>query len=352
MRQYWLPVFCLGVALAIAGCHNENAESVPLFDRKISFADKYFDVLAFDQERAIVVGYAGKALLTEDGGRTWTTLKTGTDRALYSVIFVNSNEGWISGQYGLILHTTDGGQTWERQQSGTILFLFAIDFIDTREGWAVGDKATYLHTTDGGRTWRQATMARTAGASAEEELISNEPVLYDVHFVDRNTGWIVGEFGKIYATVDGGRSWVEQQQSLLGGEGLYDSLDLPSFFGAHFVDRMNGLASGLEGRIASTHNGGKTWKFEPFDLKIPLVDPLFHVHQFTDRTGWAVGAASEVVRKESPADPWRRASMGMEIHGWMRGTDWFDKDNGWMVGSYGQIYHTTDGGTTWLPCLG
>jgi photosystem II stability/assembly factor-like uncharacterized protein len=29
-----------------------------------------------------------------------------------------------------------------------------------------------------------------------------------------------------------------------------------------------------------------------------------------------------------------------------------DRQNGWLVGGYGLILHTTDGGETWLPCFG
>ena len=38
-------------------------------------------------------------------------------------------------------------------------------------------------------------------------------MLYDVQFIDPKTGWIVGEFGKIYHTKDGGETWTEQQES-------------------------------------------------------------------------------------------------------------------------------------------
>ena len=29
-----------------------------------------------------------------------------------------------------------------------------------------------------------------------------------------------------------------------------------------------------------------------------------------------------------------------------------DKNDGWIVGGFGLILHTTDGGKTWLPSLG
>lgn len=355
MHHFQLSIWLYGLAVLLAlGCHSEVPEGLDemLLPAKIGVPDKFYDVQALDAQRAIVVGYAGKILMTEDAGRSWTIQNSGTKQALYSVEFVSATEGWIAGQEGTVLHTVDGGKTWERQESGTLLYLFALDFLDEKEGWIVGDKATYLRTTDGGRTWRQAKLARSSGLSEEDALVSQDPVLYDVQFIDRTTGWIVGEFGKIYHTKDGGKTWKEQQESLLGASGLYDVLDIPTFFGVHFIDRNNGLVTGLEGRVARTRDGGQSWKFEEFDVEIPLIDPLFRPHQFADTTAWSVGAAGEVVRQPARSQAWRRAEMGMEVLSWLRGIDFYDQNHGWIVGGYGLILRTEDGGKTWLPSMG
>ena len=341
----------LAVLLAIAGCHREAPGDLPLFERKISIADKFYDVRALDAARAVVVGYGGKILMTEDGGRSWQVRPSGTDRALYSVEFIDANTGWVSGQDGVILHTADGGKTWTRQVSGTVVYLFAIDFIDQRNGWAVGDRSTYVRTADGGKTWHLGKVGAAERLSADEALLSQEPVLYDVQFLDADTGWIVGEFGNIYHTTDGGKTWAAQQETLLGA-GIFVTLDLPTFFGVQFIDRLNGIAAGLEGRVARTRDGGQNWKFEKFDLKRPIIDPLYQPFQFPDTTGWAVGGAGEVARQAAAAGAWQRASLGMEILTWLRGVHFLDHDNGWIVGGYGLILHTSDGGKTWLPSAG
>jgi len=79
---------------------------------------------------------------------------------------------------------------------------------------------------------------------------------------------------------------------------------------------------------------------------------LFGVFQFPDTTAWSVGAAGEVVRQPSPGVPWQRAPLGMEVLTWLRKVHFIDKDNGWIVGGFGLILHTTDGGETWLPAVG
>ncbi len=353
MRQFRSSVWwAVAIVLAVVGCHKEKPEDLPPAPRKIGLSDKFYDVVARGEKSAIVVGYGGKILMTEDGGRTWDQRPSGTDQALYSVDFIDANKGWISGQDGLILRTTDGGKTWTPQNSGTTLYLFDLDFVNEREGWVVGDRATYLHTTNGGETWALAKIKSTEShLSADEALLAQEPVLYDVQFFDEQHGWIVGEFGNIFYTSDAGRTWTSQQETLLG-DGIFDAMDLPTFFGVHFVDGTNGLAAGLDGRIARTQNAGAKWTFEKFDLKRPIIDPLYNPFQFPDTTAWAVGAAGEVVRQNAPGAPWVRQSLGMEIVTWLRGIDFLDTNNGWIVGGYGLILRTTDGGQTWLPSIG
>ena len=348
---------CVALLLGLAsvsvwtGCHKE-VQDVPLLARLIGVSDKFYDVQALDADHAVVVGYGGKILITSDGGFTWSQVPSGTDGALYRVRFIDANTGWVSGQDGIILHTTDGGKTWQRQTTNTTVYLFALHFLDRNNGWAVGDKSIALETHDGGTTWtlRKVTTQAQKDLNPDEAIAVADPILYDVQFIDANTGWIVGEFGKIFHTVDGGKIWTEQEQTLIGGE-VPDALDLPTLFGLHLIDGQQGVASGLDGKIARTHDGA-TWKFEKMKLDYPIVDPLFNPFVFADGTGWAVGAAGEVVRLTSPGGEWQRVKLGMEVLTWMRGMYWLDENNGWVVGGYGLILHTKDGGKTWIPSLG
>ncbi len=340
------------LALAVAGCHGGVPEDIPSADtRKITIADRFYDVVALDAKKAVVCGYAGKILMTEDAGYTWQIIPSGTDKALYSLHFADPTHGWIVGQEGLILHSGDGGKSWARQTSGATVYLFSVAFVNAQEGWAVGDKATFVHTSDGGKSWTLGKLASNTGLTADQQLLAQEPVLYDVKFLDARTGWIVGEFGNIYHTTDGGRTWKTQQGTLIG-EGIYDSLDLPTFFGAAFSDASNGVAVGLETKIARTRDGGAKWAFDQLDVKDGTGDPLYQPFIFPDTTAWAVGAAGMVVHQRSTGEPWLRVPLGMEVNTWLRGIHFLNKDDGWVVGGFGLIMHTTDGGKTWLPALG
>jgi len=76
------------------------------------------------------------------------------------------------------------------------------------------------------------------------------------------------------------------------------------------------------------------------------------VTELPDGTRWGVGAAGEVI-KRGPADPaWVRAKIGQDVLTWLRGIHFSDQQHGWMVGGFGLIFRTTDGGKSWLPSQG
>src|SRR5207249_4593082 len=116
-------------------------------------------------------------------------------------------------------------------------------------------------------------VAMEADISGGESMAAADPILYDVKFVDATNGWIVGEFGKIMHTADGGETWHVQEKTLMEGTGIFDPIDLPTLYGVSMLDTQ-------------------------------------------------------------------------------RGRSFSDQQNGWMVGGYGLIYRTTDGGKTWLPSQG
>ena len=362
MRLWFVSVGLALCAFVATGCHRE-VEMIPLATRTIYATDRFYDVQALGKDGAIVVGYGGKILVTADGGRNWDIRPSGVSDGLFAVKMVDATHGWIVGQDGLILHTTDGAKTWERQDShATIqdrdsppqpIYLFAVEALDAQHAFAVGDRSIMVTTSDGGVTWKPKKVVAVS-ADQSESIVAADPVLYDVKFLDSQRGWIVGEFGKIFHTTDGGETWHEQQKTLMDGTSIVDPLDLPTLFGVHLKGGDEALAAGLEGHIARTTDAGQHWKFDSIevDANVPLVDPLFDVTELEDGSGWAVGAAGEVVRREAGATAWKRAKLGQDVLTWLRGVDFADGQHGWLVGGYGLIFRTTDGGKSWLPAQG
>src|SRR5438876_852445 len=223
MRRACIPIATALLAIGV-GCHRE-VEMVPLIEKTIYITDRFYDVQALSTDRAVVVGYGGKIIETTDGGRSWEQHPSGVEHALYAVRFVDDQHAWISGQDGVILHTEDGGKTWQKQESNAIfqdtdgsktqLYLFGLHALDQDHAWAVGDRSILTSTVDGGKTWRaRKVVRREPGEAAWRGAKLGQDGLtwrHGISFSDQQHGWLVGGYGLIYRTTDGGKSWLPSQ---------------------------------------------------------------------------------------------------------------------------------------------
>jgi photosystem II stability/assembly factor-like uncharacterized protein len=365
-------LFLMAALASIVGCHRES-EWEPLAEQKIYVADKFFDVHVADAKRALVIGYGGKIIETIDGGFSWGQVASGTDRALYSIDFANDGKtGWIVGQQGLVMKTLDGGKTWAQQEAEPWLdsackdpkerllrpedkpcqfaYLFAVSVIDDQNVAVIGDKSTYMRTRDGGKTWEARTLTFAQDdVDADLMLAFEDPVLYDVSFLDANNGYIVGEFGKIYHTTDGGETWAQQQESVMD-DSVLDILDLPTLFDVEFSDSQHGIVCGLDGRIAVTEDGGNDWNFVQSNVA-EYIDPFYSATILPNGVRWVVGSSGQVV-VAPPGGQFAKGNLGSEIYSWIRRVRFLDDKVGWLVGGFGLVMSTDDGGKTWYRRIG
>lgn len=139
------------------------------------------------------------------------------------------------GPRGLIVVSTDAATTWRQMPSPVSSDLVSVKFTDARTAWAVGHDAVALRTSDGGATWqkmldgrsvlallRNTYTVRAEAGDAAAAAVSREidrsiaqsatpdvlpsPFL-DVWFADANEGYLIGAFGLVLRTVDGGKQW-------------------------------------------------------------------------------------------------------------------------------------------------
>src|SRR5882757_9220909 len=361
------------VGLTTAACHREVAVP-PMPVHNIRFTDKFFDVWPTSPTRAFIVGDRGKVLLTEDGGKTFQRINIGVNLGIFGIQMTDDQNGFLCGQDGLIMRTRDGGKTWERLNSRTHLFIFGMSFTDRLHGFLVGDRALVMNTSNGGETFFKRQLDRQFPPElADYALPYQEPVLYSTKFVDVNHGFVVGELGRIWGTENGGKSWSEQQQSLVAQwkralgpneDQRFADFILPTFFGVSFRDLKHGAACGLEGVVIQTEDGGKTWRFAhqaekpgmppdtlvPGTVVYPARDPLFSIELFAGDQGMSTGNTGTVLRLQSNG-AWAHDPTTPAIPVQLSQVRFFDAQHGWIVGQ-GTILYTEDGGKTWHQCQG
>lgn len=195
--------------------------------------------------------------------------------------------------------------------------LYGAKFIDAKQGWVVGAFGVIARTNDGGATWQMQPTKTTQQ-------------LYDVDFVDPQNGWAVGRQGLILHTSNGGSTW-EPQTS--GTEQHLFSVD--------FVDNQTGVAVGDFGAIVVTKDGGQHWENRALQEDVILYDVIM----VDQSRGWIAGEIGTVLTTADGGATWTKQDTG--ISKTLFGVYFPDPQNGWVVGIDALILHTTDGGQTW-----
>ncbi|MFC2085364.1 T9SS type A sorting domain-containing protein [Bacteroidota bacterium] len=245
----------------------------------------YFYAVSFwDNNQGYAVGEntsytSGKVFRTTNGGDDWIDVP-GEGNTLYAVCSPAFNIGIATGAFGTIIKTTDGGSSWTSRISGTDRSLRAVFFMNENIGMIVGSSSTFLKTTDQGETWVPKPC------SAIENF-------YDVYFADSTHGWAVGykqtwdtgpfiDIPRVVKTTDAGESWISLP---------YDAFNT-RLQTVYFDDTDNGWAGGLQDYegdpwavLIKTTDGGNTWNSQ-VNSKHGWIKKI----RFCDQNnGWAVG---------------------------------------------------------------
>ena len=168
----------------------------------------------------------------------------------------------------------------------------------------------------------------------EEPAILNRDRLYGVEVIDNSTFWIVGNFGKILKTVDGGKNFLRQES--------------PVYLDLQDIDAWNkdqAVIVGDEGVILITKDGGNNWHQVPDVPKSEFVNKLFRVLTLEKGRAFAVGAMGMILLTENYGKNWERISEKQDL-AWNDIT-FVDVNTGWVAGEFGSIMKTSDGGRTW-----
>lgn len=226
--------------------------------------------------------------------------------------FADALHGWVmlrlSGNtavsIGTLLVTQDGGRTWTSPAVGPPV-AGPMHFVSPQRGWLAGGPEDKLYATqDGGATWQEVSVATPPQIHGPSQPTYHLPV-----FEDRQRGLLTVSFDgpeeqtrvpALFATADGGRNWkligVFRQETSGWKSAVTDSdwitavftkgkltlktvtaagnstaavgqitADLAKLAGLSnlqalsFGDRQSGWGL-LGGRLLCTHNGGMSWK--------------------------------------------------------------------------------------------
>ena len=309
-----------------------------------------------DANNGWAVGDSGTILKTTNLGNNWILQTSGTTLNLCDIQFIDANIGWVVGgspdSLGLpipiILKTTNGGTSWFQQMSDTTFYPRAVFFIDANIGWVVGgsydsqgrDIPNILKTTNGGINWTSKSVPTTIS-------------LNDVQFINTAIGFLTAghdEFtssGGILKTTDGGDTWINQ---LVDSTVFYSALS--------FFDELNGIVTGhshpslmfYTGLIFRTTDGGINWEpsFSSIFTRITGVTSAGLGYTWAIEEPAVTPGLSRILYSSDKGVNWSEQVAFQSDSMWLESIFCIDSITGWAIGYKGAIFHTTNGGVSFV----
>ncbi len=259
----------------------------------------------------------------QDDGWQKNQLRMEQNVIVETIVSPDDDTRWILGSHagisGMRGFSNDGGNVYEVELHGWAVN--DVHAIDAENGWAVGDEGKIYKT---GNSWEEWEFIDTG--------LGRFVTFHAIAFSDPDTGWIVGNLGYMYATTDGGENWNEVENEL-DDEVLYDLV---------FADEESAWIVGSGGLILHTDDGGENWN----EQQTPTEENLLSITLVDTETAWVVGRNGTILNTRDAGDSWEESTdFTDEVR--LEDVDFVDQDTGWITGYEGTILHTNDGGENW-----
>lgn len=261
----------------------------------------------------------------------WNSMSNSTfnNYTIKSISFANDSLGYMVGDNAngaFYAKTTNGGVTWTSEtlsEPGVTVALNCVSMFNDTLGCMVGS------LTFQGQTFEIIGVIR--GDSIYNGDFDDNPLLKnlrDVFFVTPNIGYVVGNFGAIGKTVNGGISWVAQNSNILH-----------SLNSVYFTSPSTGYVVGLLGNIIKTTDGGTNWTSLNSNTTVSLYDVFF----VTDSVGYVVGNGGLILKTTNAGNTWTPQTSSTSND--LRSIHFKPNGTGYIAG-LGVILNSTNG-TTW-----
>ncbi len=263
---------------------------------------------------------------TTNGGTNWNTISYSLFgfNDIYSIFFINSNTGYVSGPGVGFYKTTNSGLNWSgvSWQGANKIYFFNENtgFIGKNDN----GQGAVSKTTDGGYSWSPVNV---------------QNLVFNLCFVDINTGFAVGSSGLVIKTINSGQSWSQ----IYSGTGW--------FYSIYFLDVNFGFAVGediyaQDALFLSTTNGGINWNTQITNWGGSCGHSVYFVNY---NTGYVAcndnGVYGRIYKTTDAGVNWVLQSIG---NPGLYNIQFFDLNTGIASGSNGKVVKTTNGGTNWI----
>lgn len=269
------------------------------------------------------------AMLAKKAPQTVLTEITRTDTRTIAV-----------GDYGLIIFRDAAQSAWQQAEVPTSIFFTGIDFADADHGWAVGHHGVIVATSDGGKTWQlqldgfqyveqqKAHFSQLVAAleeqlenfdgseDEEEELLfalddasfqlenaelaltegPTKPFL-DVHAVSNDEVYVVGAYGSMLRSQDGGKHWDILDERIENPDGYHLNTVISD---DHYL-----YVAGEAGQVFRSADVGESWEL----LDSPYNGSFFASYVDKQQQLWLVGLRGNIFVSADQGDSFERVRL-------------------------------------------
>lgn len=202
------------------------------------------------------VGERGHIIFADTGCITWTQSEVPVSVNLTAVTFTTDQKGWAVGHDGIVLYTEDSGKTWVKKMDGMDIN----DIVLAQVNHLIQTKTEMLEDEvaepDEARREELAMdienldLFRTDLYQIQEEGPTRP--LMDIWFKNEQEGLILGTYGTLLRTADGGKTW----------ESLYDKIENTDGLNLYGITRSGDdlFMAGEWGILYRSEDFGRTWQ--------------------------------------------------------------------------------------------
>ncbi len=303
--------FCLQINLVFAQWINLNSGTDNLL----------LNLFVFNEDTLFAVGDSGIVLKTTDGGIIWNQYSTNSNERIISVDFLNDTLGVLIGNNGFMAKTINGGISWTTLQNINANSKFkAVKYVSTLCIVAVGDfdGGHLMKTFDSGQSWNLDSLNTWC-------WVANA-----VDFINPSTWIVPTDYGEIFKTSDAGLNW--QLVNPRSGNSNIQNLQIVNDSLIYVIGHTPNCDYCFFTSIDSGATWNSSWHTGAF---------LFF---FDNNTGYVTHGFGILKTEDNFASYIIQKSYAFDTA--IFAIQFANQNVGYVVGQYGTILKTTNGGGT------
>lgn len=287
--------------------------------------------VTFNGSTVLIGGDLGKIWRSTNNGNIFSLVYNNPTCDFQAIIKVNSTTEIAVGTNGKIYRSLSGVWDEVNNPSGGVR-LNGIHFINSNTGVIVGNNNMVMTTTNGGLNWNIPNQGGLTGH------------FYDVTMADPNTIITAGEGGKIYRSTNFGQNWQSYTYEDDSTTIIYSIKASSNYI----------YASGSYGIQLITSNNGANWErinANGYYDKFLWVDVYEGFRSSASDTMFASDSKGGFYRSSNGGDGWIKYQTGTSLE--LSSGHFVNSQTGWLVGGRTSplqriILKTTNGGVNWV----